>query len=112
MARVAAGLAEAQVGGGEAAAADVRQHAVEHHPAVQILVEAEIQELAQEAAALRLAIGIGVTDRVVAARGQRVGSTGVAAQPGSSIERPMPRSCLPSGARSRDRCRLRMEYTM
>ena len=53
MAGVAAGQAEADVGGHSPCACDMRHQPVEHDAALQILVEAEMEEVAQEAAGLR-----------------------------------------------------------
>src|ERR1700730_1374579 len=44
------------------AAGDVHQQAVEHQPLRLVLVEAEIEELAQKTAALRRAEGVGLPD--------------------------------------------------
>ncbi len=71
------GLAEAQVEvAGALAAGDVHQDAVEHPALGFVLVEAEIEKLAQVAPALRGAEGIGVRD--VAGAGVAVLHRGVA----------------------------------
>ena len=69
---VAAGLREAIVGEHLLAGGDVRHQPVEHHAAGFVLVEAEIEEVVQEASALRDAERDGVVD----AAGDRIGRAG------------------------------------
>ena len=72
------------------AAGDVEQHAVEDLPAVLVQVEAEVEEVAQEAPALRDAVAVGPLD----AAGARVaGVASAVAQEGRksrTASRPVP----------------------
>lgn len=72
MTRVAAGLAEADVCRHPPRTRDMRHQAVEHHAAREVLVEAEIEEVAQEAAGLRDAEADGAADRRMQAVQQRI----------------------------------------
>ncbi len=66
---VAAGLREAIIGEHLLAGGDVRHQPIEDHAPGFIFVEAEIQEVVQEASALRHAQGHGVVD----AASERIG---------------------------------------
>ena len=72
MARIAPGLSEAHVGGHPACARDVRHQSVENRSASQILVESEIQEVAEEAPGLRHAETNRTHNSAAAIDGQRV----------------------------------------
>src|SRR5439155_24194705 len=71
MARVAAGLAEADVGRHPPGPRDMRHQSVEHRASREILIEAEIEVVAQEAAGLRDAEADGAADRRMQAVEQR-----------------------------------------
>ena len=85
MARVAAGQAETDIGRHPPRAGDMRHQPVEHDAALQVLVEAEIEEVAQEAAGLRDAEADRAADGRMQAVEQRIGRRRIAAQEARDI---------------------------
>ena len=63
----------------------MRHQPIEHHAPASVLVEAEIQEVAQESPGLRDPEADGAADRRVQPRDQRIGGAGIAPQEGDDI---------------------------
>jgi hypothetical protein len=86
MSRVTPGQAEANIGRHPAAACDMRHQSVEHDAAGEVLVENEIEEIAQKAPGLRDAETDRALDKVTA-RAKGIAGVAAVAQIGDDVAR-------------------------